>query len=144
MSKKVVGQFIIQIAGKPVENVEKALKFVLDKIKKENKKFKLREYHIANPELEDKTTLYSGFLDLELGFNETKDILDFIADYTPTSIEIIEPEKIELNSHDLTGILNDIAHHLLRASAEVRQLRAHVHVLNKEKEQQQTKKVQKK
>lgn len=132
MGEKIIGNFIIQIAGKPVENVDKALDVVLKKLKEEKKKFKVIESEIGESELDEETTLYSGFLDVKIKFEEVKELLNFVIDYTPNSIEIEEPTEIELDNGHLTDILNDLSGHILRNSAEVRNLRAHVHVLNKQ------------
>ncbi len=132
MEEKIVGNFIIQIAGKPVENVEKALDVVLKKLKDEKKKFKVIEFEIGEPELDEDTTLYSGFLDLKIKFNEVKELLNFVMDYTPNSIEIEEPTEIELDNGNLSDILNEVSGHILNNNLEVMKLRANVHVLNKQ------------
>lgn len=131
MAEKIIGNFIIQIAGKPVENVDKALEVVLKKLKEEKKRFKVISSEISESELDEETTMYSGFLDVKIKFEEVKELLDFVMDYTPNSIEIEEPTEIELDNGHLTDILNDISGHVLRNSAEVRNLRAQVHILNK-------------
>ncbi len=130
MKDKIIARFIIQIAGKPIENVEKALNFVLNKIN-EDKKYKVLDSHIAQPELEKDSTIYAGFLDMEIKFNEAKDILDFIMDYTPSSVEVVEPETIVFDNNTLTGILNDMSSNILDSLNKVRHLNAHVHMLNK-------------
>ena len=130
MAKKITARFIIQIAGKPVENVEKALNLVLDKIKKENK-YSLVDSLIEEPEYDEKSTLYSGFMEVTLKFDKTIDILDFIVDYTPNSVEIEDPEKIEFNTQELTGVLNDFTGKILGSQDKIRKLNAHIHMLNK-------------
>jgi hypothetical protein len=118
MAKKISARFIIQIAGKPVENVEKALNLVLDKIKKEGK-YSLFDSLIEEPEYDEKTTLYSGFMEVALKFDKTIDILDFIVDYTPNSVEIEDPEKIEFNAYELTGVLNDFTGKILDSQNKI-------------------------
>lgn len=130
MVEKIVARFIIQIAGKPVENVDRALKLVLSKIK-EDKAFKVIESHIGEPELEDETTLYAGFLEVVIKFAEFNKILDFILDYTPSSIEVEEPSEITFDAPDLTAVLNDMSSAILKSVNQVRNLNAHVHILNK-------------
>ena len=131
MTEKITSRFIIQIAGKPVENVEKALGHVLDKLKSEKDKFKLLESSIEKPELNEESTLYSGFLDISASFVDVKSILEFILDYTPTSIEIEDPENIEITNDVLTGVLNDMSNFILASQNEIRKLRAHSHILAK-------------
>ena len=130
MTNKINTRFIIQIAGKPVENVEKALNVVVSKLK-ESKKFKVLETEISEPQLDEQSTLYSGFIDILIQFKETAQILEFIVDYTPNSIEIEEPEDMNIDNRELTGILNDMSNYLLGAQTQLRKLNAHAHMQNK-------------
>ena len=129
MTKKIEARFIIQIAGKPVENVQKALEVVVEKIK-DSKGFKVLSSEIIDPELDEKTTLYSGLIEISIRFIDAKDILGFIVDFTPNSIEIEDPERIEFDNDELTGILNDMSSILLESQTKIRQLNAYVHMQN--------------
>ncbi len=132
MAQKIEARFIIQIAGKPVENVEKALNLVLEKLKNEKEKFKLMEHDIAEPEFDEKSTLYSGFIEVLIKFSEVKEMLSFVVDYTPSSIVIEEPEKITIDNDEMTGILNDMSHIILSMHSQIRKLNAHIHFMNKQ------------
>ncbi len=134
MEEKIKGRFIIQIAGKPVENVEKALNVVLDKLKSEKENFKVLDSDIAEPELDEESSLYSGFIDIELRFSDISKLFGFIIDYTPNSIEIEDPEKITFTNSDLSNILNDVSHIVLGTQMQLRNLNAQVHMLNKKLE----------
>lgn len=131
MTEKITATFIIQIAGKPVDNVEKALNIVLDKLKAENDKFKVINSDIEKPELDEETTLYSGFLEVTAKFENASKLLSFIVDYTPSSIEVEDPEKIVMNNNDFTNVLNEVSALMLKTINENRNLRAYVHTLNK-------------
>lgn len=130
MTEKIITRFIIEIGGKPVENVDKALKLVLDKLNNKENKFKLIDSHIGNSELDEKTTLYYGFIEAEVKFKEVNDIFNFILDYTPTSVEVLEPEHIEINSSGLTDLLNNVSNMSLSFQQKIRELSAQVHFLN--------------
>lgn len=130
MSEKITARFIIQIAGKPVENVEKALKIVEEKLKAE-KRFKVVESEILEPELDEKSTLYSGLIEVLARFENAQSVLEFIIDYTPNSIEIEDPEKIVFDNASFTGILNDFSSSILRMTHQVRTLNANIHFLDK-------------
>ena len=129
MSEKIRVQTIIEVAGKPIENVRKVLEHVEEKLKEEKENFKCVSSHIGNPELDDKTTLFGGFLECELEFSFPNKIITFIVDYTPTSIEVLEPKDIQLDSQEFTGLLNDISQILLRKENEIRKLKAYIHHL---------------
>ncbi|MDA3855407.1 MAG: hypothetical protein PF569_04050 [Candidatus Woesearchaeota archaeon] len=131
MAEKITAAFIIQIAGKPVENVEKALNVVLDKLKAEKDNFKVVSSDVGKPELDEETTLYGGFLEVSAKFENASKLLAFIVDYTPSSIEVEDPEKIVMNNNDFSGILNDVSALMLKTQNENRNLRAYAHSLNK-------------
>lgn len=116
---KIIARFIIEIAGKPVENVQKALEKFKKQFEEEKNKFKLVEIDLNNPELSEDSKLYSGFLDMEIKFTDVGSMLGFIIDYTPTSIEIVEPSDLEFDSAEFSGTLNDMSASLLRTNIEL-------------------------
>ena len=138
MAQKIEARFIIQIGGKPLENVEKALKVVLKKLEDE-KKFKLIESDIGEAELDEKSTLYLGFLDVLVKFDDPRDILEFIVDYTPTSVEVESPDNIKMNNDDLTAVLNDMSNFILKAGHNIRSMRAQMHVMQEQLEKSKKK-----
>lgn len=131
MVQTINARFIIQIAGKPKENVDKALHGVLNKLKSNSDKFKILETELVESDLDEKTTLYAGFIEVLAKFADVKNILEFIADYTPTSIEIEDPSTLKFDSSIFTGVLNDVSNLILRYQSEVRNLKAHLYVLDK-------------
>lgn len=139
MAEDIEVQFIIQIAGKPATNVQKALDLVNKKLE-ESKDFKLLESEVLEPELEEDTTLYSGMIDAIARFDDLEKVFNFILDYTPNSIEVIEPENIKLDNARLTTMLNHFSNRLLGATHQIRTLNAHVHHLNKKIQESQVKK----
>jgi hypothetical protein len=124
---KIIAQFIVEISGKPKEKVDQALEIIGKKLE-EN--FKVQNIEIEKSEPDENNVMFHGLIDVSIKFNEIKEILNFIIDYTPTSIEIIEPEELELNNSDLNEILNDLSNMILKNTNELRMLRATVHHLN--------------
>ena len=140
MGNKITARFMIQIAGKPVENVEKALQAVLDKLKSEKKKFKLVQSDVIEPELDEESTLYSGVLEVLAKFDDTELLMEFILDYTPTSIEIEDPDSFTFDSSAFTAILNDMSSHILKTSMKLNQAHATLHFLNNKLKELESKK----
>lgn len=129
---KIIARFIIEIAGKPVENVQNALEKFKEQFENESDKFKVVELELNEPEYSDESKIYSGFLDLELKFKGVEALLGFIIDYTPTSIEILEPQEIALDSNDLSGILNDMSASLLKTNIELMKYKQAASMMHKE------------
>ncbi len=129
---KVIARFIIEIAGKPVENVENALNKFKDQFEAEKKKFKVVEIDVNKPELNEESKLYSGFLDMEVKFSSVETLLSFIIDYTPTSIEILEPQELDLDSLEFSNILNDMSSSLLKTNIELMKYKQAAAMMHKE------------
>jgi hypothetical protein len=53
--------------------------------------------------------------------------MNFMVDYTPTSIEVESPQTIKLDNSDFTEVLNTLSQIILRGQNEIRQLRAYIH-----------------
>ncbi|MEM2131469.1 MAG: hypothetical protein QXR96_03015 [Candidatus Woesearchaeota archaeon] len=98
-------RIVLEIVGKPKEYVEESLKDYLKKIKEDKNHIVVSEH---NEKAEKNEELYSAFSELEILFKNSKSILDFIYDYMPSSIEIIEPEDIILKNTDYSNFLNDL------------------------------------
>lgn len=140
MSDTITARFIIQIAGKPVENVEKALNIVLEKVKENKENYKVIESEIIEPELDEESTLYSGFIEASAKFADVNKLLNFIYDFTPNSVEIEDPEKLKFSANEMTGILNDMSNFMLKVQSEKRNLQAQAYLLDKKVKELQGKK----
>lgn len=129
MNEDVVVRFIIQIAGKPVQNVEKALSIVEEKLG-ESQTFKLKESQILEAQYDEESSLYSGLIEGVAKFDDLEKLFEFILDYTPNSIEVEEPEHIKLDAARLTGMLNEFSNKILSTTNQVRTLSANLHFLS--------------
>ena len=125
----IVATFILQVAGKPVDNVNKALELVLKKLK-DDKRWYIVESEIIEPEYDEESTLYSGMIEAKAEFDRAGHIMEFIMDYTPNSIEVEDPKSINLNLSEFNGILNDMSNYLLASQMQIRKLNATIHMLN--------------
>ena len=131
MAQKITARFMLQIAGKPVENVEKALELVLGKIK-DSKDLSFFEGEIIEPELDEKSTMYSGLIEVTLKFEKVESLMGFIVDYTPNSVEVEDPETLKFEISEFNGILNDMSAKFLNMSQKLRQANASLHYLHNE------------
>ncbi len=132
-SSKIIVKFIIEIAGKPKDNVDKALALVLDKLKEKKGDYRVKDSVLEESLLDEKTTLYSGFLDVEVQFENIGSLLGFIIDYTPTSVEIVDPENISIKCNELTNFLNDSSHAFLSMQNQIRILNANLYNIQNSK-----------
>ncbi len=121
---------MLQIAGKPKENVEKALEKVLENID-QSKTFKVLESEIYEPELNEKSTLYSGLINIKIEFEKIEYLINFIYDYLPISVEIEKPNKIEFEIPDLNYLLNELSRRMLQSMNENINLKAYINHIKK-------------
>jgi len=107
---------IIEIAGSPKKHVEDTINKVIEIITK-NEKLKILKKEIAEPtqvelpkELKNpqKVEIFSTFTELEIEFQNLDDIMQFCFTFMPSSLEILEPEKITINQKQLEDSLNDL------------------------------------
>ena len=97
---------IIEILGSPKEHVEEIINKVVKKIETEEKDIKL--LNGKSYEATEVKGLWSTFAELELEFNKLYDLIGFSFDYMPSVIEILEPEKMNIEMGDVNELLNDL------------------------------------
>ncbi len=104
---------------------------ILENIKK-NKEIEVIDSTIAPPEQIEK--FFSSFAELEIKFNNLAQIMGFSFDFMPSSIEIIGPTSLSIDSISATGLINDLIARLHRYDMFLKNLHAENIVLKQEKE----------
>lgn len=110
---------VVEILGTPKEHVESTLEKIKEQIKKDYKLLSETTY-----KAEEVKKLWSSFMDLEIEFPSTNKIFDFCFDFMPSSIEIISPKDLKINSQDLTDNINDLIAKLHKYDLFLKNLRA--------------------
>ena len=121
---------IIQVAGSPKEHVEKAMNLLEDSLKKNHE---IISSKLHKPEKKENSKLYLSFLDMDILFKGISEIVGFIIDYHPSSIEIIEPETIKEDAQELTFVLNDLLQKVHNLDLQVKALLAKNKILESNK-----------
>ena len=132
--QKILANAILEIVGAPKEHVDNTLKTVLDKIKDE-RGIKIVNQEIGsaeNMELGDVKNLYSAFAELEIEFGNVMRLLNFCFDFMPSSVEILEPENLNLNFGKLSSFLNDLLAQLHRYDMALKNVNAKTILLQRE------------
>ena len=102
---KILTRVIIEIIGKPKEHIEKALRIVVEKIK-EQKDIKVVEEKLFDAEKQEE--MFSIFAELGVLFMDIETLVGFCFDFMPSSVEILDPEKLNFNSNEFAGLINDL------------------------------------
>lgn len=103
---KIQVNIILEILGRPVENVQLGLSALIDKLGKE-KGIKILEQtsHAPVPVKESKD-LFTSFAELMLELDSLDNYFGLMFSYMPSNIELIHPEKISLRNDDLNSLGN--------------------------------------
>ncbi len=122
---------VLEIAGFPEEHIIKTLD-LLEKNIGEQTYLEIIKFKSYKPKkVSDK--LFSAFIELEFLTNSLSNLLGFIYDYMPSSIEIIEPEDpISDDPQELTGAFNDFIAKLHMYTQTIQGFRAENFILKKE------------
>lgn len=123
----VLAKVIIEVLGSPKEYVEETLKKVVENIKTE--KFEVLKEELFNAQQQEK--MFSAFTELEVLFKNNNSLIDFCFDYTPSSIDIIEPIYVNYKAHDFSNLLNDLLARIHKSDMALKNYNAENQILKK-------------
>jgi len=96
----------MEVIGFPEEHVNKVSINVVEKLKKEEGIQVLKE---SSPKAEKvKETIFASMIEVELKINDYAKLLHFCYDYLPSTVEILDTEKIAMPVREFTNGLNDM------------------------------------
>jgi hypothetical protein len=111
---------IIEILGSPKEHIMQTIKDYVKALKNDSRMEIIKEHYADAEEQKDK--FYSTYAELEIWFKDTEKLVAFCFDSLPSSIEIIEPETLRIQSTRLSGLLNDLQAKLHRVDTTLKKL----------------------
>jgi hypothetical protein len=136
MAEKILCRAIVEVVGKPQEYVEKAIKTVIDSAKQikglkiekadieEIKSLKDESLSNTEKKIQDTTgELFSTFAEIEFTAVSFDVIASFCFEFLPSSIEIIEPERFDIVSREMTKLLDDVLSKIHNADMAVKRLK---------------------
>lgn len=123
----IVARCIVEILGAPKEYIAKALQDHVDKIKNDGLDIQIEKY--ADPVASDK--LFTQYVELQIAFKDTGELLDFCFDSMPSTVEIMSPEKLELDMAFFEDFVNDLQAKLHQTDMMLKGLQAQKQVLDK-------------
>lgn len=120
-AQKVVARVILEVMGMPKEHVEQALKDVIKNLKDDGR---VRLLNSKTYETEEVEQFWSTFAEVELESDGMKGVLDVCFDYQPSTLEILEPAGIEMDTAYLASLFNDLLAKLHQYNAVVKNMEA--------------------
>ena len=98
---------IFEVIGKPAEYIDEILKKLIEVLEKEKNVQVLSKEQKPAQVYEE--TLFCGFVETEILIESTKRLFDFVYDYMPSSIEVLEPSELRIKLADANMVLNELA-----------------------------------
>lgn len=102
---------VIELMGSPKEHIESLMKEIVENLKKE------KDVKVHNEKMSDTAEVkgfWSSFAEMEIEVKDIGKLVDISFDYMPSSIEILEPEKTEVDMKYMGDFINDLLARLHR------------------------------
>ena len=96
----------IEVLGYPEDHVKEVMDKVIEKLKKEEG-FQILKEEINKPE-KVKETFFASFAELEIKLNDFSKLIHFCYDYLPSSLEILDAEKITMPIREFALGINEL------------------------------------
>jgi len=109
---------IVEMAGRPAEHLKEAIEKHVG-ILREVKDLEVHEIKISEPrvipqENKDAGEMFSTFAECDFECESFGRLSETMFDFMPSSVEVIEPNKVSLGMDEATGLLNNISGRLHR------------------------------
>ena len=113
---------ILELVGKPEEHIQKMLDMLLVQID-DSEGIQITAKDVEPPE-ETEDGLYGTFAELTVTFESVKDVTHFALNYSPASLEILEPDTVTLDGETFNSIYGDILAKIHMTNTEIVELQS--------------------
>ncbi len=123
--EKVSAIMIVEMAGRPAEHVKNILSEHVGQIRN-FKDVEVINMKVSEPKrLEAEQEAYTCFAEIEVNVETFLRLTELIFDFMPSSIEVLSPSNVKMESSDATSFLNNLAGRLHRYDeiAKIAQIR---------------------
>jgi hypothetical protein len=130
MAQEIVFRALIEVLGKPKEHVQESLTKYIDQLKS-SEDYTVVSVDLAEIEKREDAELWATFAELEVKTISVEKLITFCFEYMPSSIEILEPAEIKLESQEISHFLSNLQGRLHQIDMVAKQLKAENTVLKK-------------
>ncbi len=110
----------LNVIGKPAKLVQEVLEKTLDKLENEKKVLKKK---ILKPKKMGKN-FFSGFLEIELELEGFQELIEFLLDYGPVTIEVLGDKDVTIPLGEFQSAISDMVARFQEYEEGIRGLRA--------------------
>ncbi|MEK6934689.1 MAG: hypothetical protein AABW46_02315 [Nanoarchaeota archaeon] len=125
-------KIINEVLGSPKDHVEKTLKLLMDAARR-NKDFKINSEKIFEARKLEDNPFFSAFTELEIEFKDLQDLIGFCFDFMPSSIEILEPGELKMDSIRGSDLFNELMARLHQNDMALKNALAELAILKKKR-----------
>ena len=108
---KICASLILEILGRPKENVSEALQTVVNRLSLE-KGVKILSKNLHEPRPVENSDLFTSFAEVDVELDSIMAYLVVVFGHMPSNIQITDPEKIIFNNLELNEIGNALVQRL--------------------------------
>ena len=105
--KEIKFRSIIELLGRPPEFLTETLNKTIEHLEKEDG-IKVLNREIFEPKETEEKNIFSSFVELELAVESIEKLFEFILNYLPSNVEIIEPSEFSFQANEANGFINNI------------------------------------
>ena len=119
---KLQARMVMEILGRPPENIIQALNMLLDRLAKE-KGVKIVDKKVHDAvEAPGQKDLFTSFAEVEVELDSIANYLGIVFAYMPSHVELIYPENINLRNSELNELANSLTNRLHNYDAIAKRL----------------------
>ncbi len=121
---------VIEVMAKKPEVATKALQDYIKSIKDPASAPEIRvlSHTVAEPK-EQEGGAFTNYVEADLKFASVASLIGYCFDALPSSVDILEPDNLKLDTADLTGLLNDLMARLHKVNFELANLRGNYSII---------------
>ncbi len=111
--KKIRAVMIVEIAGKPAEYVRESLENHINKLDGAPN-LEIISKNFSEPKKLEQQEAYTCFSEIDFKISNFQELTNLVFDFMPSSIEIIEPGRVDMDSQEATMLVNNLTGRLHR------------------------------
>ncbi len=137
MEETIKARCILEVLARPKEAAVDALKKIIQNLEENGKKLEVSNEEYSEPKAME-NDFFSAYVKFDIS-GDLDSIFNFVLDYAPSSIEILEPEKVTMEMVDLQTMLNDLSGRLNELDQKIKIYSASNVLLAKENQELKSK-----
>lgn len=107
--EKKEGEFVFNMIVEGISNDEQALAKQMEVLESKLKAEKFKLLKFEKSDVAHEKDSYTMFFNADIAVPEFSDIIYLIVQYGPSSVELLEPDKVELDLSQTQTVLNEVA-----------------------------------